>query len=161
MEPGSAGVLGYYGGHDPTGVDYAGFYRDARGDLVGAGDHPPGGTFHVHTLAAALRAGISLRSRWDIRQTQPGRSAADQIRNRSSCPGGAAICELEAATQAGLLTTFYAVTASVTPATVLDTARDAGIDTMWNDERQPQVLAGADTTALVPSQFELTLGLGQ
>lgn len=160
VEPGTGRVLGYYGG-DPTGPDFAGVYRDAQGEPAGAGYHPPGGTFHMHTLAAALRAGISLQSRWDIRQAQPGRSELNPIRNQSACPGGAPVCNLEEATQAGLLTTFYAVTASVTPAKVLATARDAGIDTMWNDSRQPQVLVGTDPNTLVPSQFDTILGLGQ
>lgn len=161
VAPGDGGVLGYYGGHDPTGVDYAGFYRDAQGNRVGAGQHPPGGTFQVHTLAAALREGISLRSRWDTRQAQFGRPPDNQVRNRSTCPGGAAICDLEAATQANLPTTFYALTASVGPAKVLATARDAGIDTMWNDQREPKVLAGADLGALTPRHFEVILGVGQ
>jgi membrane peptidoglycan carboxypeptidase len=161
VEPGTGRVLGYFGGHDPLGLDYAGVYRTANGEVAGAGRHPPGGTFHMHTLAAALRAGISLRSRWDVRQAQPGRPAANQIRNRSTCPGAASVCDLEEATQAGLLTTFYAVTASVTPAKVLATARDAGIDTMWTDTLERQELAGADVDALVPSRFDTVLGLGQ
>jgi membrane peptidoglycan carboxypeptidase len=160
VEPGTGRVLGYFGG-DPTGLDYAGVYRDAEGESVGAGFHPPGGTFHVHTLAAALRAGISLHSRWDIRQAQPGRPESNPIRNRSACPDEAPVCDLEAATQVGLLTTFYAVTASVGPAKVLATARDAGIDTMWTDSRQRRVLAATDVNTLVPSQFDTMLGLGQ
>jgi membrane peptidoglycan carboxypeptidase len=161
VEPGTGRILGYYGGHDPLGLDYAGSYLNAEGEPVGAGFHPPGGTFHVHTLAAALRAGISLHSRWDTRQAQAGRPAGNPIRNLSGCPGGVAVCDLEEATQAGLLTTFYALTTSVTPAKVLATARDAGIDTMLTDARERKVLAGADPATLVPSQFDTVLGLGQ
>ena len=40
---------------------------------------------------------------------------------------------------------FYALTVSVTPTKVLEMARDAGIDYMWNDDRERQDLRQART----------------
>ena len=64
VEPGTGAVLAYYGGHDGTGADFAGWYRNEDGVAVGYGAHPPGQTFEVYTLAAALEANISVKSRW-------------------------------------------------------------------------------------------------
>ena len=61
VQPGTGRVLAYYGGHDGTDVDYAGFYFDEKGEATGVGRHPPGSSFKVYTLAAALKAGYSLQ----------------------------------------------------------------------------------------------------
>ena len=60
VEPGTGRVLAYYGGHDGTGADYAGWYVAANGRAAGYGAHPPGATFDVYTLAAGLRENISV-----------------------------------------------------------------------------------------------------
>jgi membrane peptidoglycan carboxypeptidase len=79
VEPGTGAVLAYYGGHDGTGADFAGWYRNADGVAVGYGAHPPGQTFQVYTLAAALNAGISVKSRW---QSPPSRIFAGSVTRR-------------------------------------------------------------------------------
>ena len=87
VEPGTGRVLAYYGGHDGKGNDYAGFYFDENGEATGVGRHPPGSSFKVYTLAAALKAGISLNSYWQwTPHDMPGRAEDNPIRNASYCP---------------------------------------------------------------------------
>ena len=75
IQPGTGRVLAYYGGDDGKGADYAGFYFDENGDATGVGRHPPGSSFKVYTLAAALKANISLKSYWDWNpHDMPGRT---------------------------------------------------------------------------------------
>jgi membrane peptidoglycan carboxypeptidase len=45
VEPGTGRIVAYFGGHDGSGIDYAG------------ATHPPGASFAVYPLAAALAAG--------------------------------------------------------------------------------------------------------
>ena len=162
VEPGTGRVLAYYGGADGTGADFAGTYVDESGEMAGFGRWPPGGSFQVHTLAAALRAGYSLNSTWYAEsRDMPGRTGDNRVRNTSTCPGGGEICTLADSTLAGLNTTFYAVTVSLGAATVLDLARDAGIDAMWDDQLRRVDLAGRASDEVVPSRFGAELGLGQ
>jgi membrane peptidoglycan carboxypeptidase len=170
VEPGTGRVLAYFGGHDGLGNDYASVYTSERGETVGVGRHPPGGTFTAYTLAAALKAGISLRSRWRwTPHEQAGRTTDNPIRNAGTCPsdtvGPAAVtgaCTLLESTTASLNVPFYDVTLSTTPTAVLTMARDLGIDAMWNDLGVRQdLLSASNLSSLVPSQFDTILGLGQ
>src|SRR5262249_17576726 len=52
VRPGTGEVIAYYGGSD-SGSDLA------------ASPHPPGSSFAVYPLAAALENGISVKSLWD------------------------------------------------------------------------------------------------
>jgi len=71
-------------------------------------------------------------------------------------------CSLLDSTTASLNVPFYALTVSVGPSKVLQMARDAGVDYMWNDDGERQTLAGGrDMTEVVPSQFDFILGIGQ
>ena len=141
IEPGTGRVLAYFGGHDGNGNDYAGFYFDETGEAVGVGRYPPGGSFMPYTLAAALKAGISLHSHWQwTPHAQPGRPASNPIRDAGTCPSDPArtgACSLLESVDLSLNVPMYDVTVSVTPAKVLEMARDAGIDTMWTDDRDP------------------------
>ena len=166
VEPGTGRVLGYFGGSGGDGPDYAGVYVDEKGDTVGFGAHAPGGTFMVHTLAAALKAGISLNSYWSWQpHDMPGRTGTAQVRNASMCPSDqnrSGACSLLDSTSASLNVPFYGLTVSVTPAKVLEMARAAGIDTMWTDTRERVDLTKqTDLTAVTPSKFDTVLGLGQ
>ena len=164
VEPGTGRVLAYYGGDEGLGTDYAGFYFDQNGDATGVGRYPPGGTFMVYTLAAALKAGISLKSQWQwTPHAQVGRPAENPIRNTSTCasnPRGNS-CTLLDSVRNTLNAPLYDVTVSVTPAKVLELARDAGIDFMWTDDRLRVDLRTGATTQVVPSKFDITLGIGQ
>jgi membrane peptidoglycan carboxypeptidase len=86
----------------------------------------------VYTLAAALNAGISLNSYWQwTPHDMPGRTGKAQIRNASTCPSDknkSGACSLLDSTVASLNVPFYGLTLSVTPAKVLEMARNAGID---------------------------------
>jgi membrane peptidoglycan carboxypeptidase len=57
---------------------------------------------------------------------------------------------------------FYQVTLSVGPAKVLQLARDAGITTMWTNERDPIDLRPiTNMTDVVTDKFDTILGIGQ
>ena len=71
-------------------------------------------------------------------------------------------CSLLESTIASLNVPFYDVTLSVTPAKVLEMARDAGIDYMWTDDRERQDLRTVtDMGKMTPSKFDTILGIGQ
>jgi membrane peptidoglycan carboxypeptidase len=167
VQPGTGRVLAYYGGHDGKGADYAGFYYDEKGVATGVGRYPAGSSFKVYTLAAALKAGISLRSYWDWNpHDMPGRTGAARIRNASTCgalaAGDPTPCSLLQSTISSLNVPYYAVTVSVGPAKVLQMARDAGVDYMWTDARERQDLRTLPNMgAVVPSRFDTILGIGQ
>jgi len=166
VQPGTGRVLAYYGGHNGAGTDYAGYYYDEKGDAAGFGRYPPGSSFKVYTLAAALKAGASLDSYWKwTPHDMPGRTGTAQIRNASSCPSDAAktgLCTLLDSTVASLNVPFYGVTVAVTPAKVLAMARDAGINDMWTDQRQRQDLTQVkNMSEVTPGKFDIILGIGQ
>jgi membrane peptidoglycan carboxypeptidase len=167
VEPGTGRVLAYYGGHDGKGADYAGFYYDEKDAATGVGRFPAGSSFKVYTLAAALKAGISLRSNWDWNpHDMQGRTGANQIHNASTCgnlkAGDKTPCSLLQSTISSLNVPYYAVTLSTGPANVLQMARDAGIDYMWTDARDRVDLRSLpNMSSVVPSKFDTILGIGQ
>jgi len=135
VEPGTGRVIAYYGGHDGAGADYAGGYDDASG--VGYGAHPPAQTMDVYTLAAALKAGISVRSWWDSPQSKAhadiGRGPANPVRDFNQAPCQPT-CTLADASAASLNVPFFALAERLGAPAVLGMARDAGIESMWVDE---------------------------
>jgi membrane peptidoglycan carboxypeptidase len=157
-------VLADYGGSQGTGSDFAGVYHDEEDVLTGFGMHPPGSSFMVYTLAAALQAGSSLNSYWEWQpHDQPGRTGPNRVLNSSTCPQDrTGACSLRDSVMASLNVPMYTVTLNVRPDKVLELARAAGIDSMWNDAKEYKDLAAAtDLQKLYPSQFDTTLGLGQ
>jgi membrane peptidoglycan carboxypeptidase len=169
VEPGTGRVLAYYGGHSGNGGDFAGVYIDEDGKWAGFGAHPAGSSFKVYTLAAALKAGISLNSYWQwTPHDMLGRVGDKQIRNASNCTsdmvGGkpnSGICSLYESTTASLNTTFYGVTLSVGPKNVLAMARDAGIDHMWAPTGRVDFTPTMDMGKETPNTFDTILGIGQ
>ena len=168
IEPGTGRVLAYYGGHDGTGADYAGWFYAASGAEAGYGAHPPGQTFDVYALAAALDAGISVRSWWDSPETKQfpasGRLAANPVRDHTarSCRP---TCSLAEATTASLNVPYFALTEKLGAAKVIDMARAAGIDSMWVPEsagkaRQRVDLRPSQGAAVSPKPFGTEVGLG-
>jgi membrane peptidoglycan carboxypeptidase len=139
IEPGTGRVLAYYGGNDGTGSDYAGWFYAADGTARGFGQHPPGSSFKIYTLAEALRQRISLSSRWDSPAVKEfpaaGRtvgSPSGPVRNASSAPCQPK-CTLTQATVASLNTPFFALTERLGAANVIAMAERAGIASMWTD----------------------------
>lgn len=168
MEPGTGRVLAYYGGHDGTGADYAGWYYAANGKAAGFGAHPPGQTFDVYTLAAALDAGISVKSVWNSPSTKEfpasGRTSDNPVRDL----GGAACqprCSLADAATASLNVPYFALGEKLGAPRVIEMARDAGIDAMWvpgsdSTQRERVELRQQPGAAVSPTPFgpEVTLG---
>ncbi len=166
VEPGTGRVLAYYGGHDGTGADYAGWYTNADGDPVGYGDHPAGQTMDVYTLAAALADNISVKSTWDSPnvKTYPDRPGGEPVHDYigASCQPR---CTLAQAVDGSLNVPLYAVADTVGPAKVIDMAHAAGIDTMWvpaSAQTAPQRydLTSRTGEQLTPSPFDADVGLG-
>jgi membrane peptidoglycan carboxypeptidase len=86
IDPTTGGVVAYYGGDKGTDVDFAGTYLDESGQPAGYGKHPPGSSFKVYTLAAALSQGISLNSYWQwTPHPQVGRADNQPVHNAEDC----------------------------------------------------------------------------
>jgi membrane peptidoglycan carboxypeptidase len=157
VEPGTGRVLAYYGGGDGAGADYADSYLGENGDRVGFGAHPPGGVFGAHVVAAALKAGISVRSVWPGTSIDlPGRTGDFRIRNDSVCPTP---CTLAAASTANFNTAMYAVGLSVGPQNFIAAARDAGISALYSASGRVDLPPG-QLPPLVPQKFDSVVSLG-
>jgi membrane peptidoglycan carboxypeptidase len=136
VEPGTGRVLAYYGNARAGDFDYAG-RTDGPGGSV-AGGHPAGGSFAPHTLAAALRDGVSVRSTWDCQASRR--------------------CSLADAVRDGRLGPLYAVTEAVGPHRVMDAAGAAGVRFLW-DEDGRQFRLGKRQAA-DPGPFGPGIGIG-
>ncbi|MBX6748325.1 MAG: penicillin-binding protein [Micromonosporaceae bacterium] len=162
VEPGTGRVLAYHGGPDPLGTDYAGVYYDRNGQLSGSGAHPPGGSFLVYPVVAALRAGHSLDSTWQwTPHEQVGRPAGSPVRNTGTCPTSrdGRTCTLRDSLRYSLTVPFYDVTVDVGVPAVLTAARDLGITALWTDERVRVDLTTTDLSAAnLPFGFEVGIG---
>jgi membrane peptidoglycan carboxypeptidase len=149
IDPHTGRVLGYFGGHDGTGADYAGTYPDGAGGVAGYGYHPPAQTMSIYALAAALQQGISVQSRWSAPTIQafpnsghPDTNPVRDVRSADCQP----VCTLAQAALTPLSIPFYTVTEKVGPAAVINAARDAGIGAMWT----------AGSGAAAPIRYDLT-----
>lgn len=163
IEPGTGRVLAYYGGNVGTGADHAGWFYDASGVPTGFGQHPPGSSFKVYDLAAALRQGIPLDSVWDSPSVKEfpdsGRthgSPAGPVRNAGTAPCQPH-CTLAEATVASLNVPFFELTERLGPASVIDMARRTGIRALWTEDGQ-RVDLEPDTDV---SPFTPEVGIGQ
>ncbi|HKT05840.1 MAG TPA: transglycosylase domain-containing protein [Rugosimonospora sp.] len=173
VEPKTGRVMAYYGGDQGSGFDYAGVYRDpvlGDGNWTG-GHHPPGSTFKVYTMAAALQAGMSIDSYWygpksrDFPQENRVKGKLGPIVNAgASCPQG---CPMWKALQQSMNTVFYAVGEKVGANKVLDVAHAMGINYMWaNNSAYPtgqmvELTGSQPGEQLVPSKFSNELTIGQ
>ena len=147
VQPRTGRVVAYYGGPDVAAGDYAGTYHDTgSGQVVGFGRHVAGSSFGPYDLAAALRAGISVRSTWDTRP-KPG-SAGNQrpgetpVTDTRTCPRRGDSCPLVDAVTAGLTVPLHALTVKVGPGNVLDMARRAGVRAIWDDMTRVELVVG-------------------
>ncbi|MGC1214215.1 MAG: transglycosylase domain-containing protein, partial [Micromonospora sp.] len=161
IEPKTGAVRAYYGGDNGTGTDYAGKNMD---NGVLSGGHSPGSSFKIYTLAAALKADISIKSRWKGSAFTPegvkfkvSNAGADKV----SCGDS---CTLEVSTLKSLNVPFYYITEKIGPDKVLDMAKQAGVTTMWRTDTNPAKaydLTKADPKDLAPSPFFNVIGYGQ
>ncbi|WP_156089721.1 transglycosylase domain-containing protein [Dactylosporangium aurantiacum] len=178
VEPGTGAVKAYYGGDKGSGNDYAGYHVDpvlGNGQPSCCGGHPPGSTFKVYTLATALMAGYSIDSFWNgVPQDFPGRTAAqkNQIKNATEgripdCKSGSGTwCTLQEITVQSLNVPFYAITLELGADRVIDTARAAGITSMWATVEGEPLPVRKDLTKLsgkdvAPKFFGNEVGFGQ
>jgi membrane peptidoglycan carboxypeptidase len=160
VEPRTGRVLAYYGG-DADGQDYAGtYYDDLTGQLSGFGRHPPGGSFAPYDLAAALRAGVSVKSTWHARPRRDfpeyGRSGPLAVTDVRSCPTPGDTCTLAESVQAGLNVPLFGLTAKIGPGKVVDMARQAGVDALWTDD-----LRRVELRETARAEFGAEVGIGQ
>jgi membrane peptidoglycan carboxypeptidase len=168
VEPNTGRVIAYFGGPSGVGGDFAGWYYDADGVPTGFGSHPPGSSFKIYDMVTALKQGWSLQSVWysgkpneAVAFPQWGRPASNPVRNADNAPC-MPYCTMSQAAIASLNIPFFAITANLGPANVLETARDAGIDYMWDGNNARQDLRSANIPAtMAPSHFGYELGLGQ
>jgi membrane peptidoglycan carboxypeptidase len=160
VQPGTGRVLAYYGGPDGTGADVAGWHYDEGGQPIGFGAHPAGQTFFAYDLAAALRAGVSVKSMWNAKDPRkfPDGFTISNVLGHGTCT----TCTLIEATKGSLNVPFYGLTYQLGPANVLTMARDAGIDYIWNDKGDRVDLREADVSAVIQQYyFDSHVGLGQ
>jgi membrane peptidoglycan carboxypeptidase len=152
IEPSTGKVLAYFGGDNGTGHDYAG--KNMEGSLTGG--HPPGSTFKIYTLAAALQERIGIDSHWDAQPFKiPGGPEVGNANRNAIC---GRYCTLETATVQSYNVPFYHVTKYIGVDKVVDMAKAAGITTMWTDDNKPYDLtkgSGKD------SPFDTYVGYGQ
>jgi membrane peptidoglycan carboxypeptidase len=171
VEPGTGRVLGYYGGNEGSGADYAGWYYDEEGQARGFGQHPPGSSFKVYDLAAAVREKVSVKQHFNAPETKEfpasGRtkgSPAGPIRNaeHAACQPDCALWE---ATVASLNVTYYELTERLGTAKVIDMATRAGVDSMWanvkGDPKPKRVELRGHPGDEVAGHFSTEVGIGQ
>ncbi|WP_243710418.1 transglycosylase domain-containing protein [Micromonospora sp. KC213] len=161
VHPKTGRVLAYYGGDSGADFDYAGKNIDQNGELVGG--HPPGSSFKVYTLAAAIEAGISVNSRWDATPFKPeGYDSPIQNAGRDVRRTCNKSCTLDESTVRSYNVPFFHVAEKIGPAKVVSMARQAGISTMWTVEKpKPYDLVKEKPEDLAPSKFDNPVSYGQ
>jgi membrane peptidoglycan carboxypeptidase len=128
-------VLGYYGGTNGTGPDFAGTYNEG-GALKGG--HPPASSFKIYTLTAALEAGYSIKSMVDptpLKSVKDGGTDPITLGNANRDPGDLACgryCTLEEMTIKSYNVPFFNIARTITPNKVIDAATRAGVSHIWN-----------------------------
>ncbi|PWR12516.1 glycosyl transferase [Micromonospora sicca] len=161
IDPKTGGVRAYYGGDNGTGTDYAGKNYD---NGIVSGGHSPGSSFKIYTLAAALKAGKSLESRWKGKAFTPEGTKFKVSNAGFDDPSCHNSCTLEVSTLKSLNVPFYYVTQEIGPDKVVEMARNAGVTMMWQtdtDPAKPHDLTKEDPKDLAPSPFFHVVGYGQ
>ncbi|MEV1286754.1 transglycosylase domain-containing protein [Micromonospora sp. NPDC049679] len=162
IDPSNGRVLAYYGGDNASGTDYAGLNTEPDGRVIGG--HAPGSTFKVYTLAAALKAGISVDSHWDATKTKDPETEfeiSNADRTNLNCENGGKWCSLDKSTVESYNVPFYWITKLLGPDKVVEAARDAGIRTMFTDRTERVDLATAEPSKVAPAKFDKQVGYGQ
>ncbi len=142
VQPGDGAIRALYGGR--------GYCRNTDGnpdaciDLSGATDswaRPPGSSFKVFTLIAALKKDISLSSTFD----GPTVVDIDGTPIHNSSPGESCYgCSLLRAFAESINTIFVPLAKKVGPQNVVDAAYDAGIPKSRNLAAVPDIALGPD-----------------
>ncbi|WP_432901798.1 transglycosylase domain-containing protein [Micromonospora matsumotoense] len=162
VDPRNGRVLGYYGGDDGTGTDYAGTNTDTNGNITGG--HSPGSSFKIYTLAAALEAGKSVDSRWKGRAFTPEGDKFRVSNAGTDNPSCGDSCTLRESTLKSLNVPFYHVSLDIGPDKIVDMAAKAGVSMMWQTNVSPPKghdLAKEKAADLAPDPFYHVVAYGQ
>ncbi len=135
VNPDNGRVLAYYGGPNGDGVgwDYAGPNFKDDGSYAG-GLRPPGSSFKIYTLLAALSDGYGFDTTWDAEAKKVG---GDTINNssRTNLKCDERRCPLDVATVQSYNFPFYWLADKLGPAKILETAQKAGVQYIENPEK--------------------------
>jgi membrane peptidoglycan carboxypeptidase len=139
IDPTTGRVLGYYGGDNPNGLDYAG-YLSGDGTSINGGQ-PPGSSFKIYTLAAGLQQGLSFDSTWDVDKR---RLNGTVINNAGAdpgelCKGHGRDCDLETATIKSYNFPFYWIADAIGRDKVIEAAKRAGLKHLFQDGKTTPV----------------------
>ncbi|WP_243704669.1 transglycosylase domain-containing protein [Micromonospora sp. KC723] len=162
IDPRNGRVVGYYGGDDGTGTDYAGKNTDSAGNITGG--HSPGSSFKIYTLAAALEAGKSIESRWKGRAFTPEGVKYKVSNAGTDNPSCGDSCTLRESTLKSLNVPFYHVSEDIGPDKIVDMAKKAGVTMMWQTDTNPPKghdLTKAKASDLAPDPFYHVVSYGQ
>ncbi|WP_052359606.1 transglycosylase domain-containing protein [Actinoplanes friuliensis] len=136
IDPDNGRVLAYYGGPDAASWDYAGPNYDDTGQKFLGGGRPPGSTFKIYTLIAALSAGYGMDTIWDstLKKVDGGGKISNSGREGGSlqCPEKA--CDLETSVEQSYNFTFYWLADALGPEKVIEQAHKAGIQLIGDPE---------------------------
>jgi membrane peptidoglycan carboxypeptidase len=160
IDPANGRVLGYYGGPDGTGYDYAGPNYDAKGVATGSG-RPPGSSFKIYTLLAGLSAGYGFDTTWDSTAKRIGGDTIDNSsRSTLACPPKA--CPLDIATEQSYNFPFYWLADDLGPDNVIEAAHKAGIQSIGAPASNKRIdLNTTDPSELKKYNFGDEAGFGQ
>jgi membrane peptidoglycan carboxypeptidase len=162
IDPNTGRVLGYYGGDNPTGTDYAGYMAGDGSGVIGG--QSPGSSFKIYTLAAGLKEGASFQSTWDSKKLRPN---GTKISNAGAdpgtlCGGRGRNCPLETATIKSYNFPFYWLADAIGRDKVISAAKAAGLKHMYTDRGKLVDLATTDkSTWLQSGYFDTEVAFGQ
>ncbi|SCG48018.1 transglycosylase domain-containing protein [Micromonospora halophytica] len=162
IDPRNGRVVGYYGGDDGTGTDYAGKNTDSAGNITGG--HSPGSSFKIYTLAAAIDAGKSVESRWKGKAFTPDGVKFRVSNAGTDNPSCGDSCTLRESTLKSLNVPFYHVSLDIGPDKIVEMAKKAGVSMMWQTNVNPPKghdLTKADPKDLAPDPFYHVISYGQ
>jgi membrane peptidoglycan carboxypeptidase len=164
IDPGTGRVLGYYGGDNPQGTDYAGYLSGDGTTIPNKAGQSPGSSFKIYTLAAGLKEDISFKTTWDGTLKRPDGS---KINNAGADPGsvcGGKIknCDLETATIHSYNFPFYWIADKIGRDKVIEAAKAAGIKHLFRDNGDIVDLTKTDaSTWTKKGYFDNEVAFGQ
>ena len=137
INPENGRVLAYYGGPDAASWDYAGpNYTDDGQKFIGGG-RPPGSTFKIYTLIAALSEGYGMDTIWnsELKKVDGGGKISNSGREGGGlkCPSPRA-CTLQVSTEQSYNFTFYWLADKLGPEKVIQMAHKSGIQLIGDPE---------------------------
>ena len=164
INPENGRVLAYYGGPKAASWDYAGpNYTDDGKTFLGGG-RPPGSTFKIYTLLAALSAGYGMDTIWDstLEKVNGGGKINNSGREGSGlgCPVRA--CTLEHSIKQSLNFTFYWLADALGPEKVIEAAHKAGIQLIGDpNTTERHKIGNLDEAQLKKLGYGREVGFGQ